>query len=232
MLPEDWLGTVLRNRTPQDLRVQFRLGTRGPESRGLVEELSRRRRLEPFLPTPNTDVENFRDQVISNYLATLEGRQQLAQSMIAPIRRNIDYQSVSRRTFLVDSLPEVALPIYDRNPNVGEVISSESWVTPDWLVPGVWIRIGGEQKTQIGQVESTEQGVLGTFLIVKLWRSAEVLKIHPKYYSVLEKIEEPPPPLSRFERMSGDLVEVPDGLTPPHREGGARFEKILTNFDE
>ena len=36
-----------------------------------------------------------------------------------PLRRNIDYQSHSSRTFLIEQLPEGALPVYDRDPVPG-----------------------------------------------------------------------------------------------------------------
>lgn len=31
-----------------------------------------------------------------------------------PLRRNLDYQSIARKTFLVEQLPDGALPIYDK----------------------------------------------------------------------------------------------------------------------
>ena len=37
---------------------------------------------------------------------------QLTQSMVSPIRRSLDYQSIARRLFQIDSLPSEAEPIY------------------------------------------------------------------------------------------------------------------------
>ena len=43
-------------------------------------------------------------------------RERLAAAILTPIRRRLDYGPVGRRTFLVEPLPEGALPIYDRPP--------------------------------------------------------------------------------------------------------------------
>lgn len=58
------------------------------------------------------------DLTISAYLKSFGGRRRLGRSMIAPIRNNIDYQSISRKCFLVQQLPTGALPIYDKDPNL------------------------------------------------------------------------------------------------------------------
>lgn len=43
--------------------------------------------------------------IIQRYLRSAKGRASLAQSMIAPIRRSLDYHAISRKTFLVQQLP-------------------------------------------------------------------------------------------------------------------------------
>lgn len=55
--------------------------------------------------------------VIQQYLASSEGRQQLAQSMIAPLRRRLDYQGIARQVFAVEQLPAGALPYYSAAPS-------------------------------------------------------------------------------------------------------------------
>ena len=50
---------------------------------------------------------------LSKYLNSNPGKQALAQSMLAPIKRNIDYSGISRKIFLIDQLPEGANVIYD-----------------------------------------------------------------------------------------------------------------------
>ena len=60
-----------------------------------------------------------RDEVelgpISRALLNASFKRKLAASMIAPLRRNIDYQGIARRVFVVDQLPQGALPIYDKD---------------------------------------------------------------------------------------------------------------------
>jgi|SRR5271166_2728300 len=60
--------------------------------------------------------------LISKYLSNPLGRAQLAQSMANPIRRNLDYQGIARKTFLVQQMPPGALPTYDRDPDVAAVV--------------------------------------------------------------------------------------------------------------
>ncbi len=71
---------------------------------------------------PNISPEGMQG-LISQYLGSTEGRRQLASSMAQPLRTRIDYQSVGRRTFMVEQLPDGALPIYDRDPDVTTMLS-------------------------------------------------------------------------------------------------------------
>lgn len=94
---------------------------------------------------PNRNGDEFpppdvRDQIIQQYLANPEGRSRLAQSMAAPIRRSLDYQATARRTFLVEPLPEGALPTYDRDPDVSLVsgLMPDPLTVPEWVQPGQW----------------------------------------------------------------------------------------------
>lgn len=82
---------------------------------------------------PKTDTE-LKQHILDQYLNTIgldrdpsgsagrDGRLRLAASMIAPIRRQLDYSSIARRTFLVEQLPEGALPIYDRDLGVAQMV--------------------------------------------------------------------------------------------------------------
>jgi len=60
--------------------------------------------------------------IIGSYLSSAAGRMRLAQSMIQPLRTRLDYQGIARKTFLVDRLPSGALPLYDKLPDVCNVI--------------------------------------------------------------------------------------------------------------
>ena len=49
----------------------------------------------------------------------------LAASMTQPLRLRRDYTSVGRKTFLVEQLPDGALPIYDKDPDVTAFVVGE-----------------------------------------------------------------------------------------------------------
>lgn len=56
--------------------------------------------------TSAREVENIFDlPPMSRFLRSSIGKQQLAQSMIMPIRTRLDYSSISRKVFLVQQLP-------------------------------------------------------------------------------------------------------------------------------
>lgn len=54
-----------------------------------------------------------RNSIISQLLSSTSARQQLAQSMIAPIRARLDYQGLARKAFTVQQMPGGAVPVYD-----------------------------------------------------------------------------------------------------------------------
>jgi HK97 family phage major capsid protein len=66
-----------------------------------------------------------KQQLISRFIKTAAGRQRLAASMIQPLRSRRDYNSVVRKTFLVEQLPDGALPIYDKDPDVTAYVVGE-----------------------------------------------------------------------------------------------------------
>jgi hypothetical protein len=66
-----------------------------------------------------------KQQVISEYVKTAAGRAKLAASMIQPLRLRRDYTAVGRKTFLVEQLPDGALPIYDKDPEVTAYVVGE-----------------------------------------------------------------------------------------------------------
>ena len=57
-----------------------------------------------------------KQRVISDLIKTAAGRAKLAASMVQPLRFRRDYTSIGRKTFLVENLPDGALPIYDKDP--------------------------------------------------------------------------------------------------------------------
>jgi len=64
-------------------------------------------------------------KIISDYVKTASGRAKLAASMTQPLRTRRDYMSVGRKTFLVEQLPDGALPIYDKDPDVTAYVVGE-----------------------------------------------------------------------------------------------------------
>jgi HK97 family phage major capsid protein len=73
-------------------------------------------------PNVNTAV---KQKIIADYIQSAAGRQKLAASMTQPLRLRRDYMSVGRKTFLVEELPDGALPIYDKDPDVPAFIVGE-----------------------------------------------------------------------------------------------------------
>jgi hypothetical protein len=66
-----------------------------------------------------------KQQILGEMLKTAAGRSKIAASMIQPLRQRRDYSAVGRKAFLVEQLPDGALPIYDRDPNVAAFIIGE-----------------------------------------------------------------------------------------------------------
>ncbi len=85
------------------------------------------------------------EDIIQQYLASSEGRARLAQTMVAPLRQRIDYQSIARRTFLVEQMPEGALPVYDRDPQAGALATlnfgniNPLFMNPTSIGEGAWM---------------------------------------------------------------------------------------------
>lgn len=66
-----------------------------------------------------------KQRIISEYIKTPNGRAKLAASMTQPLRTRRDYSAVGRKTFLVEALPDGALPIYDKDPDVTAYVVGE-----------------------------------------------------------------------------------------------------------
>lgn len=73
-----------------------------------------------------TGVSNaVKQKLISEYIQSPLGRAKLAASLTQPLRTRRDYTSVGRKTFLVEQLPDGALPIYDKDPDVTAYVVGE-----------------------------------------------------------------------------------------------------------
>src|SRR3989304_1656741 len=74
------------------------------------------------MTTVNTSV---KQKIIGDLVATPAGRAKKAASMTQPLRLRRDYMAVARKTFLVEQLPDGALPIYDKDPDVTAYVVGE-----------------------------------------------------------------------------------------------------------
>lgn len=72
---------------------------------------------------------SIKEQVVDRFIGSSTGRKRLASSMIQPLRERRDYSSVGRKTFLVEQLPDSALPIYDKDPDVIAYVIGEEGET-------------------------------------------------------------------------------------------------------
>lgn len=66
-----------------------------------------------------------KQKIIGDLIQTPEGRAKIAASLQQPLRTRRDYTSVGRKAFYVESLPDGALPIYDKDPDVTAFIVGE-----------------------------------------------------------------------------------------------------------
>lgn len=84
----------------------------------------------------NTVTDNEKEMVIAEALETDEGRIALAQAMVEPIRRALEYQAVGRKCLLVDELPQGALPRYERDPACVAYVIARRGAVPEQIVEG------------------------------------------------------------------------------------------------
>jgi hypothetical protein len=84
----------------------------------------------------NSLTDREKEEIIAQALETEEGRVALAQAMVEPIRRSLEYQAVGRKLLMVDELPQGALARYERDvASVAHVISRRGAV-PDMITEG------------------------------------------------------------------------------------------------
>lgn len=68
---------------------------------------------------------SIKERIVDKYIGSSAGRKRLAASMVQSLRERRDYSSVGRKTFLVEQLPDGALPIYDKDPDVTAFVIGE-----------------------------------------------------------------------------------------------------------
>lgn len=84
--------------------------------------------------TKNNDSE--RQELIAQAFETEEGRVALAQAMVQPIRRALEYQAVGRKLLMIDELPQGAMARYERDVRAVAHVISRRGAVPDEIQEG------------------------------------------------------------------------------------------------
>ena len=86
--------------------------------------------------TKSNQADSEREALIAQALETDEGRVALAQAMVEPIRRALEYQAVGRKLLMVDELPQGALARYERDVHSVAHVISRRGAVPDEIQEG------------------------------------------------------------------------------------------------
>jgi len=81
-------------------------------------------------------VNQERETLIAQALDTPEGRVALAQAMVEPIRRALEYQAVGRKLLMVDELPQGAYARYEKDVRATAIVISRRGGVPDEIIEG------------------------------------------------------------------------------------------------
>jgi len=84
----------------------------------------------------NTANEYNRELLIAQALETPEGRVALAQAMVEPIKRALEYQAIGRKLLMVDELPQGALARYEKDVASTAYVVSRRGGVRDRIVEG------------------------------------------------------------------------------------------------
>lgn len=77
-----------------------------------------------------------REQVIAQALETPEGRVALAQAMVEPIRRALEYQAIGRKLLVPDELPQGAYARYEKDVRATAWVIPRRGGVPDMIIEG------------------------------------------------------------------------------------------------
>jgi len=77
-----------------------------------------------------------RQELIAQAFETEEGRVALAQAMVQPIRRALEYQAVGRKLLMIDELPQGAMARYERDVRAVAHVISRRGAVPDEIQEG------------------------------------------------------------------------------------------------
>lgn len=77
-----------------------------------------------------------KEAIVREAFQSDDGRLALAQSMVEPIRRSLEYQAVGRKLLMVDELPQGALARYERDVASVAYVLSRKGSVPDQITEG------------------------------------------------------------------------------------------------
>lgn len=84
----------------------------------------------------NSLTESQKQAVIAKAMESEEGKTILAQSMVEPIRRSLEFQAVGRKLLMVDDLPQGALARYERDVAATAHRLPRRGAVPDQIIEG------------------------------------------------------------------------------------------------
>ena len=73
-----------------------------------------------------------REAIIERALGTTEGRMALSLAMVEPIKRSLEYQGLARKLFMVDELPQIAIPRYEKENGFPAYYWSSKYENPEY----------------------------------------------------------------------------------------------------
>src|SRR3990172_2901217 len=76
------------------------------------------------------------EMLIAQALESPEGRVALAQAMVEPIRRALEYQAVGRKLLMVDELPQGAYARYEKDVRAVAFVIPRRGAVPDMITEG------------------------------------------------------------------------------------------------
>lgn len=212
--------TVRGSRTSCTIEVQFADDREAPYDDRLRHEIEGYRVLPPTPPEPRA-LPRTREEILNEALSTPIGRRMVAQSWAQPLRRNIDYTSVARRTLLIPDFEprDIAEVPPLSNSQFGDAVNAMMYanlqvpgsmltgvpleVFPEWLKLGVWIRHSKDTFAEVVKLENAGAAVGGAHVFFKLWR----IKAPVQSLCLIDfrknwvPCERPIEPLSRYKRI-------------------------------
>jgi hypothetical protein len=81
---------------------------------------------EDYISWLHKTLPSSKELIIQVLLLTSKGRQKLADSMAQPLKTHMDYGSLARRAFIVEPIPQGALPNFRQEQNIPTLVRPTS----------------------------------------------------------------------------------------------------------